>query len=56
MTLSNSEIKKFTYGYPMSAITTDIVIFRNVGPIEVLLIRRKENPYRSMLALIGGHC
>jgi 8-oxo-dGTP diphosphatase len=45
----------FSYDYPRPALTVDAVVFRkNHGLLEVLLIRRKHNPFKGMWALPGG--
>ena len=45
----------FTYEYPHPAITTDTVIFTvRSGKLEVLLIRRKEQPHKDNWAVPGG--
>jgi len=45
----------YTYKYPRPAVTTDaIVFFENNDGWEVLLIRRKNNPFKEMWALPGG--
>ena len=46
----------YTYDWPMPSITVDCAIFRyndNFGP-EILLIKRKNEPYRGCWALPGG--
>jgi 8-oxo-dGTP diphosphatase len=44
-----------TYEYPLPAVTVDMVVFtiRN-GELKVLLIRRRDDPYRGSWALPGG--
>ena len=45
----------FTYEYPHPAVTTDIVIFTvKSEKLEVLLIRRKLEPFKGQWALPGG--
>ncbi len=45
----------YTYQYPRPAVTTDaVVFFENNNGWEVLLIRRKNNPFKEMWALPGG--
>jgi 8-oxo-dGTP diphosphatase len=47
--------KKYCYEYPRPAVTVDIVLFRDHdGAREVLLIRRKSDPYAGKWALPGG--
>lgn len=46
----------FTYEYPRLMITVDAVVFRiNGDKPEVLLIRRKHDPFAGMWALPGGY-
>jgi 8-oxo-dGTP diphosphatase len=45
----------YSYEYPRPAVSADIAVFRLSGDsIEVLLIRRKNEPYQGMWALPGG--
>lgn len=45
----------FTYNFPRPAVTTDILVFREgTECIEVLLIKRKKEPYKNFWALPGG--
>jgi 8-oxo-dGTP diphosphatase len=45
----------FTYNFPRPAVTTDTLVFRwGDNCIEVLLIKRKKDPYRGFWALPGG--
>ena len=45
----------FTYNYPRPAVTTDTLVFRaGKECIEVLLIKRKKEPYKDFWALPGG--
>lgn len=45
----------FTYEYPRLMLTVDAVVFRMSGEVqEVLLIRRKYDPFAGMWALPGG--
>lgn len=49
-------MSKYTYDFPMPAVTVDCAIFRynvNNGP-EILLIKRKYEPYKNCWALPGG--
>lgn len=43
----------FTYKYPRPVVTVDIIVFRN-DMCEVLLIRRKNEPFKGKWALPGG--
>jgi len=45
----------FTYNFPRPAVTTDTLVFREGKEcIEVLLIKRKKEPYKGFWALPGG--
>ena len=45
----------FTYNFPRPAVTTDTLVFREgVECIEVLLIKRKKEPYKDYWAIPGG--
>lgn len=48
--------KQYTYDYPMPAITADVVVFnyKSGEPVKVLLIKRKNEPYKDCWALPGG--
>lgn len=49
--------QKFVYDYPMPAVTTDCAIFTtdyHENNIKVLLIKRKNEPYKDCWALPGG--
>lgn len=55
MTQSKSKSKRYSYDYPHYAVTTDIVIFTICErQLQLLLIRRKGNPYKGRWALPGG--
>lgn len=43
-----------TYEYPRPALTTDVALFRVAGELQLLLIRRKGEPFQGMWALPGG--
>lgn len=46
---------KFCYDYPRPAVTADIIVFKNVGGIWlVLLIQRANSPFQGNWALPGG--
>ena len=52
---TQSEKMTYTYQYPHPAVTTDIVIFTvRLQKLEVLLIRRKLDPFRDCWAIPGG--
>jgi 8-oxo-dGTP diphosphatase len=45
----------YCYHYPHPAVTTDIVVFAiREQELRLLLIRRRDEPYRGMWALPGG--
>lgn len=45
----------YTYEYPHPAVTTDVVIFTIRGQkLEVLLVKRRNEPFASSWALPGG--
>ena len=47
--------KKYCYDYPHPAVTVDLVIIAgNENDREILLIKRKHEPYEGMWALPGG--
>ncbi len=47
--------KAYRYDYPHPAVTTDVVLFTlREGALSVLLIERRNPPYRGMWALPGG--
>jgi 8-oxo-dGTP diphosphatase len=48
--------KQYTYDYPMPAITADVVVFHKMHreSVKVLLIKRKNEPYKDCWALPGG--
>jgi len=50
------ENNKFNYKYPHPAVTADCVLFANSkeNKIKVLLIKRKNEPYKDCWALPGG--
>lgn len=51
--------KQYTYDYPMPAITADIMVVRRNrhkagNPTELLLVKRRNEPYKDCWALPGG--
>jgi 8-oxo-dGTP diphosphatase len=47
--------QKYCYEYPRPAVTTDCVVFSYSGEIlNVLLIQRRNEPFKDMWALPGG--
>ncbi len=48
-------IMGFTYNFPRPAVTTDMLVFREGKEcVEILLIKRKKDPYKNFWALPGG--
>ncbi len=49
-------IEKYCYDYPRPAVTTDCIVYDydDHDRITVLLIKRKEDPYKNMWAFPGG--
>ncbi len=45
---------KFNYKYPRPAVTVDILIFKFNNPTQILLIERKNDPYKNSWAFPGG--
>lgn len=43
-----------TYDYPRPMVTADIAVFRLEAEPEILLVKRKDSPYKDMWALPGG--
>lgn len=47
--------KNYCYDFPRPAVTVDIAVFRRTGEhAEILLIRRKKDPFAGSFALPGG--
>ena len=45
----------YTYQYPRPAVTVDAVVFKNIASnLQVLLIKRKHEPFQGKWALPGG--
>ncbi|PLX21091.1 MAG: NUDIX hydrolase [Marinilabiliales bacterium] len=45
----------FTYAYPRPAVTVDIIVIqRNKTNLKILLIQRKQEPFKDQWALPGG--
>ncbi len=44
----------FTYDYPRPALTVDVVLITNDSQPKVLLIQRKNNPFKDCWAFPGG--
>ena len=47
-------MERYTYDYPRPAVTSDIAVLRLEEIPEILLIQRKESPFKDMWALPGG--
>lgn len=47
-------MEKYTYDYPRPAVTSDIAVLRLEEIPEILLIQRKDSPFKDMWALPGG--
>jgi 8-oxo-dGTP diphosphatase len=45
---------KFTYDYEMAALTSDVIVYSN-STMEVLLIKRKNDPFKNKWAIPGGY-
>ena len=46
--------EKYTYQYPRPAVTADVAVLRMEGVPEILLVQRKDSPFKEMWALPGG--
>lgn len=44
----------FIYQYPRPSVTVDILIFKLKNPTQVLLIKRKNEPFKNTWAFPGG--
>lgn len=44
----------YTYDYPRPAVTVDCIIIKNDSIPEILLIKRKFEPYKDSWAMPGG--
>ncbi|MCX7955303.1 MAG: NUDIX hydrolase [Bacteroidales bacterium] len=46
---------KYTYDYPMPAIAADIIVLGNIDDcLHILLVKRKNEPFKNKWALPGG--
>jgi 8-oxo-dGTP diphosphatase len=52
--MSKSKSKKYTYDYPRPAVTVDLVVVSRDADPQVLLIRRKDEPFAGKWAIPGG--
>jgi 8-oxo-dGTP diphosphatase len=51
----NKSVIMYSYKYPRPALTVDAVVFhRENSELELLLIQRKNEPWKGMWALPGG--
>ena len=46
--------KSYSYPYPRPMVTADIAVLRFIAMPEILLVRRKDPPFKSSWALPGG--
>lgn len=44
---------KYSYPYPMPSITVDVIVYDKFGD-RILLIKRRDDPYKDCWALPGG--
>lgn len=45
----------YTYAYPRPSVTVDIIVFRKINSdLQILLIERKNPPFKNQWALPGG--
>jgi len=44
----------FIYKYARPAVTVDMLVFRFENPIQILLIKRKNEPFKNTWAFPGG--
>ena len=49
-----AEVGAYTYEYPRQAMTADVAVLRMEGIPEILLVKRKDPPFKDMWALPGG--
>jgi 8-oxo-dGTP diphosphatase len=54
MPSSSGSKNKYCYQYPRPAVTVDVVIVTGAVKPQVLLIRRKQDPFAGMWAIPGG--
>lgn len=47
-------MERYTYDYPRPAVTSDVAVLRLEEIPEILLIQRKDSPFKDMWALPGG--
>ncbi len=49
-----AKVGAYTYEYPRPAMTSDVAVLRIEGIPEILLVQRKDPPFKDMWALPGG--
>jgi len=47
-------MERYTYDHPRPAVSSDIAVLRLEELPEILLIQRRDNPFKDMWALPGG--
>lgn len=47
-------VRQYTYPYPRPMVTVDVAVLRVHSVPEILLVERKDHPFRDMWALPGG--
>jgi 8-oxo-dGTP diphosphatase len=52
--MSKTKAKKYTYDYPRPAVTVDLLVVTRDADPQVLLIRRKHEPFAGKWAIPGG--
>ena len=51
----NKSRKQYCYDFPRPALSVDVIVFRREGlGIEVLLIKRRNEPFRGAWSFPGG--
>jgi 8-oxo-dGTP diphosphatase len=53
-TMAKRAKAKYTYDYPRPAVTVDIVVLSSDRDPQVLLVRRKQEPFAGSWAIPGG--